>query len=381
MNRQDFYRLARNRIKITTGAKLLASVVDAVGSTVNVLINASSAMAEELESRSAARFAALFVATATDADLDRLVLERTFGRLPRKGAAAASFAVNLSRTAAGGGLAGTVPAGTEVIAGGLTWTLDNAVIFLAGQLGPLPITMACATLGSAGNLGPDSLGTFKNPGLLFDATLSVSKATAGSFATEPPGNYSTGGADQESDADYRARYALYDAGLDRNLDYLAAGAKSVGGVLYAVAIEDIDAAGSPTGGATLYVGDVNGRANAALLSRVRAAIRAFRLTGQRVTIAGTVPAMQTIVLSFAVSSAYSIASVQDAARAAVVTYVNALAPGASLTLASLAAVLAGVPGVVFTGSYSYGVITPGADVAAGTTATIIRTTSALVSFA
>lgn len=372
MNRQDFLRLARSRIRITDGTKLLPSAVDATGSTINVLVNGASAMAEECEARSAGRFAAQLVATARDDDLDRIVLERSYNKLPRKGASAASFSVLVART---GTASGSVPAGTEMIAGGLTWTLDNTLIFAEGQKGPLPANFTCSTLGSAGNVGPDAISGFKNTAALFDPTLTITSSGAGESA------YAAGGADREKDDAYRARYALWDSGTDRNLDFLAAGAKSVAGIQYALALEDIDGDGAPTGGATLYVGDANGRANAALVARVRVALRNFRLAGQRVALAGTVPVLESIVLSFAVTEGLSTADVQDAARAAVVTAVNALGPGEALEPALLGAVLRGIPGVSLLAAYPNGVVSPSAPVAPSSPSTLFRTRLDLVTFA
>lgn len=377
MNRQDFYRLARNRIRITQGTKLLPSAVDATGSTVNVLVSAGSAMAEELDSRSVGRFATQFAATARDEDLDRWVLERSFGKLPRKTASAAVFSVQLTRPAPQSGTApsGAVPAGTEMLAAGIVWTLDAQVIFSDGQLGPLPATFTCATLGSAGNVGPESLSGFKTPGSLFDMTLLISPSGESDAA------YASGGAERENDTTYRARFAAWDAGLDRNLDSLAAGARGVDGILYAEATENIDADGLPLGGVTLYVGDMNGRANAALIERVRARLRSFRLTGQRVDIKGTAPDMQSIQLSFAVREGASITQVRAQARAAVVAYVNGLLPGARLERAGIATALRGVVGVVFLPAYPYGVVSPANDVAPASTATLFRTRADLVTFA
>lgn len=371
MSRQDIYRIGRNRIRITPGSQLLPSAVDAVGSTVNIIVNGASAMAEECESRSAGRFAAVFAATARDDDLDRWVLERSFGRLPRKGASAAAFNVLVSRT---GTASGSVPAGTEMSAGGLVWTLDNTILFAAAQLGPLPASFTCSTLGSAGNLGPADVAGFKTVGVLFDPTLTIAPTSL------LDSGYATGGADRESDVDYRARFAAFDAGLDRNTGFLAAGGKTVPGILYAETIEDIDSGGEPVGTATLYLGDINGRANAALLARVRAALRGFRLAGQRVVLRGTAPDLQELVLSFAVIDGFEIAQVQEQARAAAVAYVNGLGPGASLQRAGIATAIKGVPGVSFLDAYPFGVVTPAADVAAASTATIFRTRTDLVGF-
>lgn len=377
MNRQDFYRLARNKIRITQGTKLLPSAVDATGSTVNVLVNAVSAMAEELENRSVGRFATMFAATAHDEDLDRWILERSFGKLARKRASAASFSLLLTRPAPGEGVApsGAVPVGAEMLAGGLVWTLDEQVIFETGQLGPLPAMFTCSALGSIGNVGPEAIVGFKSPSLLFDPSLVIVANGTGDST------YAAGGADRETDTDYRARFAAWDAGLDRNIESLAAGARGVDGVMFAEAVENIDAAGLPLGGAALYIGDVNGRANAALLERVRASLRSFRLAGQRVEIYGTVPDMQRIELSFAVREGASITQVRAQARAAVVAYVNSLLPNASLQRAGIAATLKTIEGIVFTPAYPYGVVSPANDIAPASSATIFRTRIDLVTFA
>jgi uncharacterized phage protein gp47/JayE len=379
VNREDYLRIARDRIRITPGTTIDPAAIDVAGANLNLIVNGVSAMAEECEQRSAARMGAQLTSSATDADLDRVILERTFGRLPRKAAAPASFAVMLRRTGTSGAV---VAAGTEMLAGGLTWTLDAQVVFPASVTGPLPATFTCSSLGSSGNLTASAITGFKNPGLLDDPTTTIEAFVSGNFddTTRPPDNYASGGADKEKDSDYRARYALYDAGLDTNTDLLAAGALTVPGVAYAVAIEDVDSEGRPTGTATLYLGDVNGRANRALLARVRAALRGFRMTGQDISLVGTVPFLQSFLLSFAVATGYAVETVQAEAVAAVVSYVNALGPGDSLNTAGLYGVLRGIAGLVFLPAYPLGLVSPTGIVAAASPSTLIRTTPALVTF-
>jgi hypothetical protein len=62
LTRADAARIARNRIRITPDAQLDPASVDKTGSTVNIFTNAVAALAEELEARSEARFAAQLVA-------------------------------------------------------------------------------------------------------------------------------------------------------------------------------------------------------------------------------------------------------------------------------------------------------------------------------
>jgi uncharacterized phage protein gp47/JayE len=371
--RADFARIARNRIRITPDAQLDPAAVDKTGSTINILVNGAAALAEELDARSAARFAAQTVAGARGEDLDRLILERSKGRLPRKTASAATLDLYLFRPTADAG-EGQVDAGTEILAGGLTWTLDESVVFGSGQLGPFRTSATCLTLGALGNGVPPDVQVFKNVGALFDPTMIV----------ESFGIPSAGGDERETDEAYRARYALWDAGLDRNLDVLAAGALSVPGVNTAAAVEDLDSDGVVTGAVTVYLADAQGRATLGLLARVRARLRDFRLLGQEVRFVGTTPDFRAFSLQFGVLDTFAAERVREEAKAAILAYVNALSPGAALLRASLAKVLARIPGLVFLESAPYG-LEPGSpgdvDLVPASKSTIYRTRPDLVTFA
>lgn len=378
MSREDLLRAARDKVRTAAGTTLDVGALDKDGSTLQLAALVASAMAEEVEGRSSSRQAALVIATARDTDLDRDVLESTFSHLPRRGASAASFEVLVSRPASATAPAGFLDPGTEMLAGGFSWTLDPAgLVWALGQKTAQTATFTCKTLGVAGNVTPASIQGFKTPSALFDPSFVITKTAAGD-------GYATGGAERETDSEYRARRATWDAGLDRDVDFLAAQARSVDGITYAVAIEDLGAAGNPTGIVTLYVGDVNGRANAGLVKRVLAKSRSFRLVGQDLRVVGAVPSLVTLVLRFAVTSTSDIAQVQANARAAVVAYVNTLAPGATLERAAIKAVLLGVAGVVFEAAYPYGLVTVNGaapvDLAAGSPSTIFRTSSELVTF-
>jgi hypothetical protein len=155
----------------------------------------------------------------------------------------------------------------------------------------------------------------------------------------------------------------------------------VPGIAYATALEDLDASGLPTGTVSLYCGDGNGRANAALLAKVRIASRGFRLAGQALSLYGTVPTLVSITLSFGVLDGYTTADVQAAARAAVVAAVNALGPGSYLDPSILGAALKTVPGVALLPAYPTGVVDPSATVVPASFATIFRTRLDLVGLA
>lgn len=372
MSRLDFQRAAQARIRNTVGTRINPDSVTTDGSALNIVIAGASAIGDELDARSAARQAANLSVTARDGDLDTLVVEETFGRITRKSAAAAQVALLASRPSPATG-DGTIPAGTVIVVGALQFRLDADLNFPAGQTGARALTATCTKLGSSGNIDVASP-SWQSTASLFDPAITLAASTAAN------GAYATGGANRESNSELRARRALYGSGLDRNVDVLAAGALSVAGVVFASAIEELDFLGRVTGRVTLYVGDVNGRANSALVARVRAALRGFRLAGQHIEIVGSVPSLQAIVLNFGVLDGYVQEDVQSSAKAAVIAAVNALPPGATLARASIAAAIKSVKGTVLLSGSPFGCTTPSADVVPVSAATIFRTSDALVSF-
>lgn len=378
MSRQDIQRAIVSRVITTPGTRLDVNQIRVDGTTLNIFAVMMSACADLLDANGSARIAANLSATARDVDLDTLVTEQTFGRFERKSAAASSLSAFVNRVSPATG-DGLIPAGTEILVGALTFTVDYDVQFLAGQTGKLPISATCTKLGTSTNVALAGL-RFKSPSALFDPAIVLS-TTNGAGVTPPSGDWATGGANKETDSDFRARRALFDAGLDRNIDLISAGAKNVPGVVFATTIEELDGNSQPTGRVFLYVGDVNGRANDALVARVRAALRKFRLCGQNVLIVGSVPSLQTIKLSIGVLDGYTQSDVQARVKSAVISTVNALAPGATLARASIAAAVQSVSGAVLLASAPFGCTVPSADVVAASSATIFRTSPELVSYA
>lgn len=372
--RQDFLRVAKNRIRTTPGSTLDPSLIDKPGSVLNILLNAGSAMAEECDARDAARAAALLSATARDADLDQVVQEQTFGLLARKAASAAVWNVTIQRpTAAAGG--GVIPAGTVMVAGGQLYALDAPdLVFGASDLSQ-SATFTCQTTGSVGNQAPSAISGFQTPAALFDPTLSIVPTS-----TDPEVGSATGGDEPEVDADFRARRALFDSGLDRNIDLLAATALAVPGVRVAIGIEQLGTDGAPIGFGTVYVADVNGRANAALVQRVQNAFRRSRLFAQFVDVIGAAPSLESIVLHIGTLNGFDPAQVQSAVVAAVIGYVNGLLPGATMYVSGITAAILSVPGAVLESSYPTGVVSPATDIVASSSSTLFRTRSDLVTF-
>lgn len=371
MNREDFFRIGRNRVRTQPATSLDAKAIDTPGNAIHVVALVGSAMAEEVESRSVARSGAHLRATAIDEDLDRGILEDTFGELPRLGASPALLSLTVTRNASPAP-AGFLAPGTRILAGAVAFTVDApGVPMAAGAIGPFTLSATCATLGTAGNVLASELRGFEKPSELFDPTLTLSVV----------GDGGVGGAEREQDADYRARIAEWDAGLDRD-DRLLVAAALRAGAAYAVVVEEVNPqSGLVTGYVSMYVADANGRANDALLARVRLAIRDARLPGQRITLYGAAPVFQALVLRVAIKNGFDAAIVQSSVRGAVVARVNALPPGAAFQRELVNAAILTVPGAAIDPAYPYGVITPATNIAAPSLATLFRTSAALVSFA
>lgn len=374
MSVEDFRRIVRNRIRLMPSTTTLdPAAVDKPGSVLNIVAAAMATIGAELDARASARIAARLKGSSTGADLDQLVSEETAGELPRLGAATAVMTLKASRPTSGAG-GGTIPAGTAVLVGGLTFTLNDPIVFAPTALGPLVGNFTCSTAGPEGNLGPSDVKGFANPGALFDPSLVLAAYSTGSDG------YAAGGSLRESDAEYRARSALYESGTDVDADLLVAGALSTPGVKYASLVEHVDGSGVLTGDATLYIADVNGRANKALVARVVAGLRDFRMPGQQVYIVGAAPVLQAIVVHYAVLSGFDQTAVFEKVRAAVVASVNKLPPGATLTIASLTAAVFSVAGTVADPAVPDGIVSPSVDTAPPAPSTLFRTSLDLVTF-
>jgi uncharacterized phage protein gp47/JayE len=370
VSRQDYLRVAEARMRATEGVALDAASIRVAGSTLNLFFGGVSAVAEEIDRRGASRLAAKLTGAAQGDDLDDTILDRTFGKVRRKGASSSRVSLGFVRTATTP--ARTFDAGTEVAIGDEVFALDApGVTFADGEGGPLVVKLGSFTSKRAG-VATNVVVT--NPTL-------VRAATGVSIVADPDPaeRQASGGDERETDPTLLARYQLYTRGLDENIALLEAGAKSVEGIASAVALEEVSLSGLLTGRAILHVADVNGRAGKSLRAAVTADLREYRMAGQRVLVESALPALTPIVAQFGVLAGFAVGDVQSGARAALVASVNALEPGQSLPRARLAAAIVSVPGAVLLPSVPFGVTVPAADLVASLS-TLFRTSPPLVTF-
>lgn len=372
MSRGDFVRRAKARLVVYPVKTIDPAAIDKKGSNVNVFYNGIAAMCEEVDRRSAQRFAAKSLDAAEDEDLSAYVAERSYGRVVRKGAAKASVDLYVTRPTTAGTL--VIPEGAAADVGGVSFLLDApGVTFAPGEGGPLVRKRASFTS--------------KGTGLATNAVVTAPRfspaqanALLAAVTDTDPEPQATGGAEREGDAALKARFKRDEQGRDNNTTLLEAGALSTPGVESAVAIEEINPEGLITGQAILHVADANGRAGKSLRASVTAQLRDYRMLGQWVTVLSALPALTPITASFGVLAGFSIGDVQTRARNAILASVNALEPGESLLRARLAGALQAVPGVAFLPGVPFGVTVPAADLIAAFS-TRFRTAAELVTFA
>lgn len=316
------------------GRRISPEEVYTEGSDVNILLSASSAMADEVVRQLVAAFGALFLATAEREDLDRLVFDRYSAEVVRRGATAAIVPVVLRRT--GGALAALpIPVGTTVGTGdGVTFRTVTLAAFDAGSVGPVTVFAQCTAAGIQGNV---AVGTVVE---LVDALGDPNVV----ITNEEPG---AGGDDTESDASLRDRARRFLPSARRGtVEAIRFGALTVEGVRQATVVEDVDVDGSPTGRVTCYIADANGQANAALVDAVRTRLVEYRAAGVVVDVYGGTPTLVPIVLRLRFAANFDSTLVFDSVRRAIVAAVNVLPPGDTLTRSLIFAVARSVPGAI-----------------------------------
>lgn len=362
---------AYRAIATTAGAKLNPKAIRTKGSLANISFAMSAAIAQENERRVLAKLAALTYSGAKGAELDALVAERTFRIVSRKGAAPARVPVTIRRPAGGALLAQTINAGelvgdVEGGSSGVTFALDYSVPFAAGATGPIETTATATAAGSATNVPASAVARFVSPSSFTDTTFAVS-------AVSDP----AGGADVERDAELLERAQRFPSAVRRGtLAAVEFGALTVKGVRQAVAEEVLDLAGEPTGMIFLYLADINGDCNSALMDEVRLALREWRAGGIPVRLFGSVPTFVPIVLSIGALAGHSTSDVQTLARASVIAAAARVPTNGTLRRSALFAALEAVAGAEVTAS---SIVEPALDVVPARGQTL-RTRADLVSF-
>jgi uncharacterized phage protein gp47/JayE len=369
----DLFQVARNQLLI---ANPRLTAVDREGSDANALVASIAAVGDEVSQQVAYVAAASFLDTAQGTALDRLVFDR-YG-LVRKPAAAALGTVQFT-SAAGAASTFGIPENTLLTTSdGVQFQTTEPVTFPIGSNGPISAPVRSVLAGATQQVRAGTIVAVVSPIGGAPADLAVTNALA-----------TSGAADPESDNELRERARRFFTTVQRGtLAAIEQAARGVPGVRYATAFEDVDQFGAQSGYVSLVVTDQYTDTLATLSSvpatyqeqsqvlaqQVALAVDQARAAGIYVATLVAQVILQPVTLRLRVKAGYDSAAVALQARAVCVQVVNALPPGAELTVASLEAALANVQGLYFVGDE---VIVPAATIAP-TPLQVLRTNLQLV---
>jgi uncharacterized phage protein gp47/JayE len=328
---QNFTVLMQNMAAGVQGAA--AQLLDlTVGSVLRSVLEANASIALWVQWLIVQVLGVTRAATSTGTDLDSWVGDFSLVRLP---ASAASGAVTLSRYTVT--LAAFIAVGTQIrssdgsqsfsVVGDTTNAAFSATLngySLGAGVGAVTVPVTASVPGAGGNIQP---GTATVLGTAIAGIDTVTNALP--FA---------GGADAESDAALRARFANYiqSRSLATPLAIAAAVQGLQQGLTYAIA-ENTDASGAVVPGSFLVtLDDGSGNPPASLLSAATAAVEAVRPIGSVFAVRAPTISAATIVMTLGVVDPTTLPGTIGSVTAALDTYINALPIGATLPWSRLA---------------------------------------------
>lgn len=363
-NRAQLFQIGANEIisrgeARPPGSRANPEEIFTEGSDINNGLAAASAMGEEAIRHLAIRIGALFLGTAENEDLDRIVSDRFSTSVARLEASAAL--VDMSVTQVPGGPAQIFPVGelfeTDT---GIRYRSLIAATIPALSPGPVTIRSQAVDTGPAGNV---------------DATLIKNLVTPRVGVTVTNPERASGGDDRETNQRFRERARDFLRIARRGiLSAIEFGARTVPGVRLATAIEEVDLAGDPTGRVSLFISDVTGSGNSALADLVRNALLEFRAAGIVVDVVGATPRFEAISFLLRFETGVDSTLAFDAVRLRTLAQVNRLPPQTALERSLLFAAARSVEGVIVRDD---AVAVPVGDVIPAT-GDIIRTTLDLI---
>lgn len=348
---QDLFRTARDEVLLRNG-KVSRQAVERDGMDANILVAAAAAAGEEVVGQLASLAAGLFLDSATGSALDRLVFDR-YG-LVRKPAAASLGTVQFS-TATPSPTTFTIGTGvTLATADGIQFVTVESVTYSAGSTGPVSCAVRSTLAGAEQNVRANTITSIVTP---------VSGSPANLVVINP---LATTGADNAEDDDsLRGRAQRYFTTVRRGtLGAIEAAALGVAGVRTAKAFEVLDALGRPARLVQLVVADsfteqfatydtVPPRYEAQsqyITTTVFNALADVRPAGIYVQVQVANVVLQPVQLALTFNAGANVSDAALRARAAVVNYINALAPGQPFVAADLQTILSTITGLSAAGS-------------------------------
>lgn len=322
----DLFTIGKNEA-LLRNPKLSPAAIDNKGSDINIILGMAASIGEEIGRFDLGKFSALFFQTASGTDLDRLAVDRF--NVPRKEAAAAVGSIRFSRPTTGAGNV-FIATGTRVASSTITFktTVDATLTGLT-----IDVPIAATTVGANTNVDAGTITNLIDS--LTDPTVTVSNPLP-----------TAGGADIETDSAYRLRLSNFILTLAKGtLSALTAAALAVPGVAVATAEDVLNPGAVPSGVARVFIADANGNSNQQLEDLVRAALDSVRAGGMQVSVAGAVVTFVQIALHVTFAAGADTILRSGQVKDAVLTSVNNLTPGQTLTLQRIRDAVATVPQV------------------------------------
>ncbi len=358
----DYFRVARDET-LLRNSKVSREAVEREGMDANILVAAIAAVGDQVTGQLAIVEAGTFIDSAVGPALDRLVFDR-YG-LVRKPAASSQGTVQF-RTDVAAPVTFTIPVGVKLsTSDGIEFITSDSVVFLAGSVGPLACGVRSSLAGASQNVKALAINSITGSITSSPTDLTVSNP----FAT-------AGAGDAETDASLRDRARRFFTTVRRGtLGALEAAALGVSGVTTAKAFEVVDSLGRPARIVQLVVSDafaeqfidydtvpIRYQTQSQLLSTsVFNALADVRPAGTFVQVIVANVVLQSFQLGLSFNAGTDVNTAALAARAAIVTYVNGLAPGAPIVNADALAILANVTGLAPSGNT---IVSPAGNVTA-----------------
>ena len=345
----QLFEIARNEA-LTRSPALSLPAIEREGSDANILVASAVAAADEVIGQLIITASGLFLDSANDAALDRLLFDR-YG-LTRKVAANAIGEVQFTTTAATTAPF-AIPAGTRLqTSSGTAFEVTTTTWFPLASTGPLTVPVRSLLAGADQQA---KIGTITNIAGRIDGQpddLFVTNAAA-----------TAGAADRESDSEFRERGRAFFTTVQRGtLSAIEQGALTVPGVTRANAYEILDPTGRPARIVSLIIADsftdsladysvvppVYQTQSANLANTVFNALEDYRPAGTFVAVQLGQVQLEPITLSLSFAAGVDAETVANSARAVIVTYINNLDPGVGYTRTQLVQALTSVSGLIIT---------------------------------
>lgn len=348
--------LAGRREALISPTRFDRAIIDVEGSDVNVVLNASAAMGEEVALFLQGALNERNLGTAKQEALDRKVYDDY--QLPRKRATSSVVTVRLQRS---GSIGFTVAAGSVVgTATGETFATTVDVSFPTGSLGPYSVTAVAQRAGTGGNVVAGAISKVITS--TADSTLSATNVEA-----------AAGGREEETDDEYRARARDFFSTARRGTkEAIEFGAEEVDQVFQATAEEVINSTTlAPGYRVQLYATDVSGQANSAMSDLIMENLDEYRALGVPVSVVPAVPQYVSVIATgLQFTAGANTASVLSDAANAVVALINGLPPNSTLRRADVLRALSAIPQLIV----PHEALTEPAGDLVPTTGSVLRTT-------